>query len=179
MVIPPRPVLLTLLYMPLDLAAHDKRRSGRNAAANIINHPMFEMENPMLQKTTRTTIAALFVLAMGASALSVPAYAYDENSTAAVNVDAKGIALRGYDPVAYFTAKAPTMGNAQFSAKHDGMTFHFSSAANRDMFKANPCQVRATVRRFLRHGRGAGKETGWRPGSMAGGRRRQAVPERQ
>ena len=94
----------------------------------------------MLKSTTRTTIAALFVLALGGAALSTPAFAYDENSTAAVNVDAKGIALRGYDPVAYFTVKAPTMGDAQFSAKHGGMTFHFASAANRDMFKANPAK---------------------------------------
>jgi YHS domain-containing protein len=98
------------------------------------------MEIHMFKKTTRSTIAALFVLALGASALSAPAFAYDENSTAAVNVDAKGIAMRGYDPVGYFTAKAATMGDAQFSAKHAGMTFHFASAANRDMFKANPAK---------------------------------------
>ena len=41
------------------------------------------------------------------------ANAYDENSTSAVNVDANGLALKGYDPVAYFTASAPTPGQGR------------------------------------------------------------------
>lgn len=94
----------------------------------------------MFKTTTRSTIAALFILALGASTLSLPAFAYDENSTAAVNVDAQGVALRGYDPVAYFTVKAPTAGQAKFSARHAGMIFNFASAANRDLFKANPAK---------------------------------------
>lgn len=92
----------------------------------------------MFMKSKRTTIAALFILSLGAAGISAPAFAYDENSTASVNVDAKHVALRGHDPVAYFTVKAPTSGDAKFSAKHGGMTFHFASATNRDMFKASP-----------------------------------------
>ncbi|MDM5179227.1 YHS domain-containing (seleno)protein [Massilia sp. DJPM01] len=94
----------------------------------------------MFTMNKRTSFAALFILALGASTLSVPAFAYDENSTAAVNVDAHGVALRGYDPVAYFTVKTPTAGQAQFSARHAGMIFHFASSANREMFKANPAK---------------------------------------
>ena len=68
------------------------------------------------------------------SAALVPAtsWAYDENSASAVNVDTKGVGLRGHDPVAYFTAGAPTLGNSSFTAKHNGVTFHFASAANRE-----------------------------------------------
>ena len=32
------------------------------------------------------------------------AFAYDEKSTSAINVDSKGVAVNGYDVVAYFTA---------------------------------------------------------------------------
>jgi YHS domain-containing protein len=116
------------------------------------------MEITMLFKTSRTTLAAMFVLAMGASAMSVPAFAIDENSTAAVNVDAKGVAMRGYDPVAYFTAKMPTAGDAKFSAKHDGMTFHFASAENRAMFKASPAKYVPQFGGFCAMGIALGKK---------------------
>jgi YHS domain-containing protein len=92
----------------------------------------------MSLKFTRPTVAALFVLALGAAGMSAPAFAYDVNSTSAVNVDANGVALHGYDPVAYFAVGAPTVGEARFSAKHNGMIFHFASAVNRDIFIADP-----------------------------------------
>ncbi len=69
---------------------------------------------------------------------SAPALAVIETSAAAVNTDAEGIALRGYDPVAYFTAGKPMMGSGKYSAFYEGATYHFSSASNRDAFKANP-----------------------------------------
>lgn len=112
----------------------------------------------MLQKTTRSAIAALFVLSLGAATLSSPAFAIDPNSTSAVNVDAKGLAMRGYDPVAYFTTKAPAAGTAEFSAKHDGMTFHFASAGNRDMFKANPAKYAPQFGGFCAMGVALGKK---------------------
>jgi YHS domain-containing protein len=54
------------------------------------------------------------------------------------NVDASGLALKGYDPVAYFTEGRPMQGKAEFSTRHDGVTYRFSSAANRDAFAAAP-----------------------------------------
>ena len=47
-------------------------------------------------------------------------------------------AIRGYDPVAYFTDAAPTRGNDQFSKSWQGATFHFASAENLKRFKADP-----------------------------------------
>ena len=54
------------------------------------------------------------------------------------NVDSSGLALKGYDPVAYFTDRKPVEGKAEFTAKHAGATYRFSSAANRDAFAAAP-----------------------------------------
>jgi len=51
-----------------------------------------------------------------------------------------GVAIRGYDPVAYFTAGKPAKGAAQYMAAHKGSTFHFASAENRDAFIANPAK---------------------------------------
>lgn len=50
---------------------------------------------------------------------------------------APGIALHGYDAVAYFDAGKPTLGNAQFATTHDHATYRFSSKANLDAFKVN------------------------------------------
>jgi YHS domain-containing protein len=85
-------------------------------------------------------LATTIALSLGAAILPMAAHAYDENSTSAVNVDAKGIGIRGHDPVAYFTAGAPTPGKPEFSASHAGVTYHFASAANRDAFKSNPAK---------------------------------------
>lgn len=57
-----------------------------------------------------------------------------------VNIDAAGIAIKGYDPVAYFTVSAPTQGVAQFTAVHDGATFRFASAENKALFDKEPAK---------------------------------------
>ena len=83
-------------------------------------------------------LAISTTISLGAAIVPVTSHAYDENSASAVNVDAKGVGLKGYDPVAYFTAGAPTAGKAEFTSKHDGVTYQFATAANRDAFKAAP-----------------------------------------
>ena len=47
-------------------------------------------------------------------------------------------AIRGYDPVAYFTVGAATRGSDQFSAEWQGSTFRFANADNLAAFKADP-----------------------------------------
>jgi YHS domain-containing protein len=47
-------------------------------------------------------------------------------------------AIRGYDPVAYFTVGKPVQGKDQFTTKWQGATFKFSSAENLALFKAEP-----------------------------------------
>jgi YHS domain-containing protein len=49
-----------------------------------------------------------------------------------------GLAIRGYDPVAYFTDNKPVAGSERFTTIHQGSTFRFASIANRDAFAANP-----------------------------------------
>lgn len=47
-------------------------------------------------------------------------------------------AIRGYDPVAYFTVAKPIRGSDQFTTRWQGATFKFSSAANLELFEAEP-----------------------------------------
>ncbi len=49
-----------------------------------------------------------------------------------------GVALRGYDPVSYFNEGAPLQGSGEHVFNGSDATWHFSSAANRDQFAANP-----------------------------------------
>lgn len=49
-----------------------------------------------------------------------------------------GIAIQGYDPVAYFTANKAIKGKKEFALYHQGATYYFSSASNKDLFKADP-----------------------------------------
>ncbi|CAA0112410.1 Uncharacterised protein [BD1-7 clade bacterium] len=55
----------------------------------------------------------------------------------AVNTGENDVAIHGYDPVAYFTKSKPVEGSAKYTATHDGAIYRFSSAKNRDLFKAN------------------------------------------
>lgn len=60
------------------------------------------------------------------------------NGRGAVNTDANGLAVQGYDVVAYQTVGRPTRGSEQFTATHEGATYRFASAENRDRFVAEP-----------------------------------------
>jgi YHS domain-containing protein len=55
-----------------------------------------------------------------------------------INVDAQGLALQGYDPVAYFTMSRPTPGDAKFRSTYKGATYQFASASHKTMFDADP-----------------------------------------
>ena len=55
-----------------------------------------------------------------------------------VNATTTGLAMRGYDPVAYFIVGAPTRGNWKISAEHNGATYRFASEENKQKFLADP-----------------------------------------
>ena len=48
------------------------------------------------------------------------------------------LALKGYDPVAYFTDSKATPGEPQYEAAYDGVRYRFASAQHLEMFKADP-----------------------------------------
>ena len=54
------------------------------------------------------------------------------------NISKKGLAIEGYDPVAYFTAGKAKEGNAAINLYYQGAVYYFSSAENKELFKANP-----------------------------------------
>lgn len=78
-------------------------------------------------KTIRPLLLLLLCLALATAHAEKP-----------VNTTLFGIAIKGYDPVAYFTDGKPVKGDAQFAWKWQGATWHFASAEHRDLFQAQP-----------------------------------------
>jgi YHS domain-containing protein len=77
------------------------------------------------------------------TAVSVVAAAVMGTPTAAlakdpVNTDVSGLAVKGYDPVAYFTEAKPIKGKAEFEYQWQGVKWRFSSAQHLELFKATP-----------------------------------------
>ena len=56
----------------------------------------------------------------------------------ALNVDKNGLALQGYDPVAYITDNHPVKGDPNLTASYNGATYQFASAEHQKAFKDNP-----------------------------------------
>lgn len=47
-------------------------------------------------------------------------------------------AIRGYDPVAYFTLGEPTEGDKKYTTRWQGAIYRFASAENFTLFKSDP-----------------------------------------
>ncbi len=60
------------------------------------------------------------------------------DSVRPVNKDESDIAIKGYDPVAYFTENRAVKGKEEFEYLYEGARWRFSSAAHRDLFATNP-----------------------------------------
>jgi YHS domain-containing protein len=82
---------------------------------------------------TGMRITRRFLLAAGIAAMQLMAAGRADP----VNKDGN-VAIKGYDPVAYFTQSAAVKGSPQFTQAWMGATWQFSSAANRDEFARNP-----------------------------------------
>ena len=54
------------------------------------------------------------------------------------SVAAKRVALKGYDPVSYFTDGKPEKGSSEFTFAFDDTTYWFTSAEHRALFAADP-----------------------------------------
>ncbi len=81
-------------------------------------------------------IVIVAVLAVGATYY----YANTAEAKGPVNTlgSNEGVAIRGYDPVAYFTEGAPRKGKSEHSVEREGVTWLFASAENKTLFDANP-----------------------------------------
>jgi YHS domain-containing protein len=73
-------------------------------------------------------------------ALAVGAYAADIAGKSLVLKTRDGVAIQGYDPVAYFTDGKGVKGSPKFSSEYDGAKYFFAGAEHKSLFDGNPAK---------------------------------------
>ena len=109
--------------------------------------------NTRIRKLIRlATLAA----ALGLTGITTPALAV-KHTGGEYNTLFAGLGAKGYDVVAYFTAGKPAPGSDRYTAEYGGVKWQFTSAENRDAFKADPAKYAPQYGGFCSWGVSVGK----------------------
>lgn len=103
--------------------------------------PTLLTSRPLLLVTTAallSTLAACAGTPPGRCVGVSGALATTSQTKVLLNLDQRGFALEGYDPVAYFTDHAATKGNPSFRSIRNGAEYHFASADHKARFDEDP-----------------------------------------
>jgi YHS domain-containing protein len=101
------------------------------------------------------TISPLLVALIAASASASPVWkmqkpvtrglsVFAETKKSKIAVDANGVAIQGYDPVAYFKQNKPVKGSPKNQSVYQGAKFYFASAADKKEFDKSPIKYAPT-----------------------------------
>ena len=82
--------------------------------------------------TAKMAIGA-FVVVLIVTFVPITAWAKDM-----INKNWRGLAIKGYDTVAYFTDGKPVKGSSDYEYKWQGARWRFANQEHLDMFKADP-----------------------------------------
>ena len=93
-----------------------------------------------MSKFTVFAIAAATTVAVLGGAASNALAVAEINVAPGKTLKGPGVAVHGYDPVAYFTEGKPVQGTAELAIVHGGATYRFANADNMKAFKANPAK---------------------------------------
>lgn len=69
-----------------------------------------------------------------------------------VNTDDAGLALQGYDPVAFFTLNQPVAGSTTWQATWRGATYRFSSPDHKALFEQDPAKYEPAFGGYCAYG---------------------------
>jgi len=69
-----------------------------------------------------------------------------------LNLKKNGLALQGFDPVAYFTENKPVKGKPEFKSTHLGATYYFASEENKTRFDKEPEKYEPAYGGFCAYG---------------------------
>jgi len=73
-------------------------------------------------------------------------------SKSVLNLDKTGVAIQGYDPVAFFTDNKPVKGKPELVVRHNGATYYFASREHREQFKADPAKYEPAFGGYCAYG---------------------------
>lgn len=99
------------------------------------------------------------LLALAALACIVPVAATAQDTQHPINTlgaPADNVAIRGYDPVAYFREGGPRQGKPEFAVQQDGATWWFDSAEHKALFAADPEKYMPAFGGFCAYGTSRG-----------------------
>lgn len=78
----------------------------------------------------------------------------------------RGVAIEGYDCVAYFHQEKALKGKSEFKVEAHGAVWHFSSEGNRDRFQADPGRYTPSYGGHCAWAMSSGKKAGIDPHSF-------------
>ncbi|HEV2678734.1 MAG TPA: YHS domain-containing (seleno)protein [Aliidongia sp.] len=115
-------------------------------------------------------LAGVCVLVLEAATPADPPVSFVAH-TGVINMS-EGLALKGYDPVAYFTDGRAVPGDPGLSTSFDGAVWRFESLAHRRAFLAHPSRYEPEYGGFCAYGLALGRKTDIDPTafSIIGGR---------
>ena len=87
-------------------------------------------------RSLRAAVILLFALGAGNAFAAEPINTLEKSGL--FGYDPSGIAIRGYDTVAYFTEGKPLEGSEDFTSEWQGATWRFASQEHLDLFEADP-----------------------------------------
>ena len=74
-----------------------------------------------------------------------------------LNLDKAGVAIQGYDPVAFFTEHKPVKGKPEWARLFKGATYYFASKENRDLFARDAAKYEPAFGGYCAYGVSKGK----------------------
>jgi|SRR5271168_776855 len=89
------------------------------------------------------------LLLLALLAIAVPVLGQTKNLQ---NLDKDGVAIQGYDAVAFFTQNKPVKGRAEFESRYKGARYWFASAEDKAMFDAQPAKYEPQFGGFCAYG---------------------------
>lgn len=73
-----------------------------------------------------------------------------------LNLDNNGIAIQGYDPVAFFTDHKPVMGDQRFQSQYRGAKYYFASSEHKAAFDKEPAKYEPQFGGYCAYGTSQG-----------------------
>lgn len=103
----------------------------------------------MIVSLRKMAFAAVFSALLSASALA---------AGPDVNATSTGLALRGVDPVTYFSESVPRQGVFDITAEYQGATYRFASEKNKAEFMKDPAKYAPQYGGYCAFGAAMGKK---------------------
>jgi YHS domain-containing protein len=108
--------------------------------------------------TNRSVLRLTFAVVLLVAAMAASAGEFFEKD---------GVALRGYDPVSYFSEGKPQRGLPAHSYVYKGSRFHFASAENQRLFSDDPGRYAPQFGGFCAYGTAQGYKVSTQPDAFA------------